>query len=49
MPQYIGSGSLIQADGSNYSVDLSAGTEAIVACISIFRQMTASSLSGDTE
>jgi hypothetical protein len=31
MPQSIGSGSLIQAVGSNYSVDLSAGTEAIVA------------------
>jgi len=44
MPQSIGSGSLIQTAGSNYSVDLSAGIEAIVASIRIVRQMTASSL-----
>ena len=30
VPSSMGSGALIQAAGSNYSVDLSAGTEAIV-------------------
>jgi hypothetical protein len=35
MPQSIGSGSVILAAGSNYLLDLSVGTEAIVAPYSV--------------
>jgi hypothetical protein len=41
---------VVRTAGSNYSVDISARTEAIVvASPSIVRQVTALSISGDTE
>ena len=49
MPQSIGSGPLIQTAGSNYSVDLSAATEAIVASIQYYPRDEASNLSSDIE
>jgi len=49
MPQSIGSGSLIQTAGSNYSVDLSAGTEAIVASIQYCPTDDGVKPTGDTE
>jgi hypothetical protein len=45
----MGSGALIQAAGSNYSVDLSAGTEAIMAIIQYCPKGGALGISDDTE